>query len=211
MVFRLVVGVLQANCYVVYDGSDSRAVVIDPGDEGQRIAEFIEANALKLEYILNTHYHFDHTGANAYLKKRFGVPIAIGLKDAPYLKEAHRAAWEFMINVEPSPEADILLTDGDVINLGGISLKVIETPGHTPGSVCFYNEVSGELFSGDTLFFNSVGRWDLPGGDKKELMKSLKRLMELPGDTIVYPGHGIETTIKYEKEHNPFITGYGYA
>ncbi len=205
MVSLIVVGVLQANCYIVADVGSREALVIDPGDEGERIEGFIVRENLHLKLIVNTHFHFDHAGANAYLKEKFEVPIAIGHKDAPFLKRAYLAAVELMIKSSPSPEADLLLKENNTIEIGSYKLKVIETPGHTPGSICLYDANQGLLFSGDTLFYESVGRWDLPGGDEKQLFESLKKIINLPDKTIVYPGHGIETTIGHEKTHNPFI------
>jgi glyoxylase-like metal-dependent hydrolase (beta-lactamase superfamily II) len=157
--------------------------------------------------IVDTHYHFDHTGANRYVKNRYDIPIAIGRKDAPFLEDAYKSALEFMIKSESSPKADILLSEDDTIVVGNTVFEIIETPGHTEGSICLYDKQNAVLFSGDTLFYESVGRWDLPGGNKLELFSSLDRLLSLPEDTVVYPGHGSQTTIGHELKYNPYKKG----
>ncbi len=203
----VVVGVLQENCYLFYENDSKACLIIDPGDDGDKIGRIIEQNSLKPIAIVNTHYHFDHTGANGYLKNRYNIPIAIGKNDAPFLEEAYKAALEFMIYSEPSPKADILLSNNETVNAGNTVFSVIETPGHTIGSICLYSESEKILFSGDTLFYESVGRWDLPTGNKEQLFESLDRILSLPKDTDVYPGHGPKTTIGYELKHNPYKKG----
>jgi hydroxyacylglutathione hydrolase len=207
MVKRIVVGVLQENCYLVWDKQSKKAVVIDPGDEGAFIENEIEKLQLNPILIVNTHYHFDHIGANGYLKKKYNIPIAISKIDAQYLQKSHLDGIQFMINTEASPKADILLSENDTISFGSINFNILETPGHTKGSICLYSQEEKILFSGDTLFLESVGRWDLKGGNKEELFRSLDRLLELPKDTIVYPGHGDQTTIKHELLNNPYKKG----
>ncbi len=204
-VVRIVTGVLQENCYVVWDERHKDAIIIDPGDDGKLIKDEIEKRGLKPVLIINTHYHFDHTGANGYLKEKYGIPIAIGKKDAPFLEEAYLSALEFMINSNPSPKADILLKENETIAVGENVFSVMETPGHTVGSICLYSKKL--LFSGDTLFYESVGRWDLPHGNKEELFASLDKILKLPEDTVVYPGHGHKTTIEHELKHNPYKKG----
>ena len=207
IVEKMVVGVLQENCYIIGDEETSEAVIIDPGDDGEIIAEHIHKLNLMPILIVNTHYHFDHTGANSYLKEHYDVPIAIGNNDADSLEDAYKDAIELMINSHKSPKADIKMSGGENIILGDNLFYVIETPGHTKGSICLYSEKEKILFSGDTLFYESVGRWDLKGGNKKELFKSLDRLLKLPEDTVVYPGHGEKTTIGFEAINNPYKKG----
>jgi glyoxylase-like metal-dependent hydrolase (beta-lactamase superfamily II) len=199
----VVVGVLQTNCYIVHDFKE--AIVIDPGSDPKKIISIIENIGLKPQLILNTHYHFDHTGANLDIKNMFHIPIAIGDKDAHYLQNAYKDALVFMIDTEKSPPADILLKEGDTVTLGDIKFVVIETPGHTIGSICLYNKENAVLFSGDTLFFESIGRFDLPTGNFNSLMNSINKILTLDENTTVYPGHGLQTTIKREKVSNPFI------
>ena len=133
------------------------------------------------------------------------MPLAIGELDVACLRKAHIDAKLFQIKIKKSPEPDVLLKEGDVVLVGKSQLLVFHTPGHTPGSVSFYNAEDKVLFSGDTLFFESVGRWDLPGGDYLDLMSSVKRLAQLPSETVVYPGHGETTTIEHEIQYNPFL------
>ncbi len=207
IVKRLVVGVLQVNCYLIYDGISKTCLVVDPGDDGEKICDVIDKHHLQPIIIINTHYHFDHTGANGLLKDSYNVPLAIGRYDAPFLEGAYKAALEFMIKTEPSPKADILLFDGYKIHLQDEILTVMETPGHTKGSICLYAEKNAFLFSGDTLFYESVGRWDLPGGDKNKLFDSLDKILSLPKDAIIYPGHGPKSSIEHEIKYNPYKKG----
>ncbi len=207
MIAKIVVGVLQANCYIVWDEKTKETIVIDPGGNGEIIADYIDKNNLKPILIVNTHHHFDHTGANRYLKSRYNIPIAIGKFDARLLEKSHIAALELMIKSEPSPKADILLSEGDKIVVGKYIFNVIETPGHTRGSICLYSNKEKILFSGDTLFFESIGRWDLESGDKKEILKSLNKILALEENVVVYPGHGRKTSVKHELKHNPYKKG----
>ncbi len=180
------VGYLQTNCYIV-SAQDARAVVIDPGDEAEKIAKYIDDNGITVEYIFITHGHFDHIGALAAIKEKTGAKVVINERDAEYIKF--------------SP--DILCKDSDEIKAAGLTFRVIQTPGHTKGGVCYLCE--NAIFSGDTLFYESVGRTDLPNGDFGELCVSLKRLSLLAGEYDIYPGHGQSTTLSHEKKHNPFF------
>ncbi len=199
-----VVGVLQTNCYIVHNNKE--AIIIDPGSDAQKIINIITQKKLQPILIVNTHYHFDHTGANKDIKEAFGVPIAIGEKDAPFLENAYIDGLMFMIDVKPSPKADILLKENDKVPIGfDIELFVLETPGHSMGSICLINKQEHAIFSGDTLFFESIGRFDLPNSSENDLKQSLKKLLLLPDNCIVYPGHGPTTTIQHEKFYNPFI------
>ncbi|SDC22448.1 Glyoxylase, beta-lactamase superfamily II [Desulfurella multipotens] len=199
----LVVGVLETNCYIVHD--NKQAIIIDPGSDAKKIIKIIEEKNLQPKLIVNTHYHFDHTGANLDIKIAFNIPIAIGINDAKYLEDAYLDAHLFMIDAKKSPKADILLKENDEIELNNIKLIVIETPGHTIGSICLFNKDNHVLFSGDTLFYESIGRYDLPTGNYNQLMKSLKKILTLDDECVVYPGHGPKTTIKHELSNNPFI------
>lgn len=200
----MIVGPLETNCYVFFCPETKECAIIDPGAEADRIFSIITTLSLKPVIILNTHGHVDHTGANVEIKDRYHIPILLHSADLPLLEENIQLEFGLMLGAKPTPNPDRLLADRDEIKVGHLSLKVIHTPGHTPGSVCFYTE--GILFSGDTLFCGGVGRTDLPGGSWKELAKSLKtRIMTLPNTTIVLPGHGPKTTIGDERESNPFI------
>ncbi len=200
----VIVGPLETNCYLYFCPESRECAVIDPGAEADQIFPLITHLGLKPVIILNTHGHVDHTGANIEIKDRYGVPIAVHQDDLPLLEESIQLEFGLMLGAKPTPRPDRLLVDGDEVRVGRTSLKVIHTPGHSPGSVCFYTP--GVLFSGDTLFYGGVGRTDLPGGSWKDLIRSLRtRILTYPEETVVLPGHGPRTTIGEEKENNPFL------
>ena len=195
---QLPLGQLQTNCYIAGCEETRKAIVIDPGDEAGRILSELDHLKLEVVYILNTHAHFDHIGANAALVKATGAPLAIHKLDVPLLKERGGAKL-YGLEIPASPEPELLLSEGTVISFGKMSLRTLFTPGHTPGHVSFYDE--GVLFDGDVLFAGGMGRTDLPGGSQKDLMESIeKKLMVLPDDTVVYSGHGPTTTIGQERD-----------
>lgn len=201
---KLEVGPIMANCFILGCESTKEAVVIDPGDDADRILMALSKSELKVKYLINTHGHFDHVGANKRMKDVTGAQIAIHPDDEPMLGELSRSASMFGLAAENSPPADILLKDGDKIVFGNITLEVIHTPGHSKGGVCLFTK--GHLFAGDTLFAGSIGRTDLPGGDYDTLISSIrKKLLVLDEDIRVYTGHGPETTIGNEKRMNPFL------
>ncbi len=201
---KLEVGPIMANCFILGCESTKEAVVIDPGDDADRILMTLAKSELKVKYLINTHGHFDHVGANKRMKEVTGAQLAIHPDDEPMLKELSRSAMMFGLSAENSPSADVLLKEGDEISFGQITLKVIHTPGHTRGGISLYTK--GHLFAGDTLFSGSIGRTDLGGGDYDTLISSIKeKLLVLEPETIVYTGHGPETTIGNEKRMNPFL------
>lgn len=201
---------LQANCHIVYDSGSKSGAVIDPGGDGVRILQIIEDHDLDIKIILNTHGHCDHAGANVFLREKTGAPVGIHESDAYLLNDPVRnGAAMFGIPFTPH-EADIVMKDGQDIGIGSKKFKLIHTPGHSPGGSCFYHGGEGDppgvLFSGDTLFAGSIGRTDVPGGDYQVMMESLKRLVEeLPGDTVVFAGHGPSTTLIEEIQSNMFL------
>ncbi len=198
---KLAVGPLMANCFIIGCEKTREAVVIDPGDEEDRILDALED--MKVKFIINTHGHFDHVGGNKKLKEATGAPVLIHSLDAPMLNTLSSDAAIFGLSIENSPPADQMLEDGDTISFGTVNLEVIHTPGHSPGGIALYAD--GNLFAGDTLFAGSIGRSDLPGGDYNTLISSIKnKLYGLDDDIIVFPGHGPETTIGHEKKNNPF-------
>ncbi len=200
----VVVGPLETNCYLFFCPESRECAIIDPGAEAERIFPLITSLELKPIIILNTHGHVDHTGANVEIKERYKVPIAMHSADLPFLEESLQLEFGLLLGARPTPRPDRLLSDGDRIKIGQFDLQVIHTPGHSPGSVCFYT--SGLLFSGDTLFCGGLGRTDLPGGSWKDLAASLRsRILTYPEETLVLPGHGPQTTIGEEKESNPFL------
>ena len=201
---ELAVGPIMANCFIVGCEDTRKAVVIDPGDEPDRILFSLAESKLTVKYIINTHGHFDHVGANKKIKEATGAELMIHPHDAPMLEQLTYAASSFGLAVENSPPVDRAIVDGDIVSFGNIKLKVIHTPGHSLGGVSLYT--NGHVFVGDTLFAGSIGRTDFPGGDYNTLISSIqKRLFPLGDDTRVYCGHGPQTTIGQEKKFNPFV------
>jgi len=201
----VVVGALEANCYLVFSPETRGCAVIDPGAEAEKIFAAVTALGVEPKIILNTHGHIDHTGANKDVKERFDIPLYIHSADAELLRSEEYLELSLMLDAKHSPSPDRLLEDGDQIEVGGFSLRVIHTPGHTPGSVSFYGD--GLLFSGDTIFCGGVGRTDLPGGSRKELELSIReKIFVLPERTVVLPGHGPHTTVGDEKAYNADIS-----
>jgi len=199
----ITVGPIQSNCYIAYDEKSLDAIVIDPGEEPGKIMGEIDENHLKVHYIVCTHGHFDHIGAVAEVKKKTGAKVAINKKDIEIYKHAGELAASWGFHIEQPSEPDLLLGDGDEIVVGSLRFRVLVTPGHSPGGICLHGQ--GVLFSGDTIFAGSVGRTDLYGGDMAELKKSFVRLISLPSDTKIFPGHGSSSTIREEKATNFFI------
>lgn len=193
-------GHIAANCYMLL--SDNAAVVIDPGIFSQRVKDFLNENSEKERLILLTHAHFDHICGAERLRADTGVKIAVGEKDAPALIDTSLSLSDKFHAHQTPFEADILLKDNEIFDVGNIEFKSLSTPGHTVGGMCYLTVKT--LFSGDTLFLESVGRTDFPGGDGEALLKSIKRLLSLDEDIEVYPGHGEPTTIEHEKLYNPF-------
>ncbi|MGD9210225.1 MAG: MBL fold metallo-hydrolase [Desulfobacteraceae bacterium] len=200
---QLALGPIQANCYIIGCPKTQETAVIDPGDEGDKILMLLAKNSLKVTKIINTHGHFDHVGANRYIKEATGADLLIHRKDASMLSQLSTAAAAWGMRAENSPAPDKELEDGDTISFGEITLNVIHTPGHTHGGISLYGENC--VFVGDTLFAGSIGRTDLPGGDYETIISSIQqKLFTLPEETKVYPGHMGTTTIGMEKRNNPF-------
>ncbi|ACB84873.1 MBL fold metallo-hydrolase [Natranaerobius thermophilus] len=201
---QLVVGELGANCYIVGCQETGEAVIIDPGGNGEKIHQQIKELDMTPSMIINTHGHVDHIGANSYLKEHTDAELGIHPKDAPMLTDPKLNLSMFTGKEIISPSADIHLNDGDSIKVGNLKGEIINTPGHTPGGICI--KIDNNLFSGDTLFTEGIGRCDLPGGNQDELLKSIReQLFTLSDDLVVYPGHGGSTTIAHEKRKNPFL------
>jgi glyoxylase-like metal-dependent hydrolase (beta-lactamase superfamily II) len=200
---RLVVGPLEENSYIVGDETTKDVIVIDPGDEGDRIIDLIKGQGFKVNAVICTHAHFDHVGAIGDIKAETGAKILLHKEDMDTYAMAkdHGALWGF--DVDDLPDPDGFLEEGDEVKVGSLTFKVLHTPGHSPGGICLYGE--GIVITGDTIFQGSVGRTDFPGGSHEMLKKSFGRLLELPDDTKVYSGHGPETTIGREKASNFFV------
>jgi hydroxyacylglutathione hydrolase len=203
----LSVGDYQANCYIYASEMSRKGFIIDPGDEAESIINRARKLGLSIPYIILTHGHPDHTAALKEVQEKTGAQIAIHTADAGILKDKllHTMLGFRCINITP----DRLLCDGEIIKADGLELKVIHTPGHTPGGICLMGE--GLVFTGDTLFMMGIGRTDLPGGNSKSLMASINnRLLSLPDETLIYPGHGPRSTIGDERLSNPFLNGRYY-
>jgi len=202
IVKRLVVGPLEENCYIAGDEKTKQAILIDPGDEPDRIIELVRDDGFEVSTVICTHAHFDHIGAVGDIKRTTGAKVLIHKGDIELYESAkdQAAFWGYDLNDIPQPDG--FLNEGDEVRVGQLIFKVLHTPGHSPGGICLYGE--GVVFTGDTLFHGSVGRTDLYGGDIKKLKESFRRLLDLPEDTNVLSGHGPETTIGREKRENLF-------
>lgn len=200
------VGPMDSNVYVVADDATGDAAVIDPGIESDRVLEHVRERQWRLAYVINTHGHFDHVFQDVRFVEQTGAELLIHAEDAPLLKAlSHQASW-FGLPAPPTPVPTRLLRDGDAIAIGRLVFRVLHTPGHTPGGICLLGH--GVLLSGDTLFAGSVGRTDFVGGDCRALTRAIReKLLPLPDDTVVYPGHGPATTIGQERAGNPFLMG----
>ncbi|MFH1245046.1 MAG: MBL fold metallo-hydrolase [Candidatus Omnitrophota bacterium] len=200
LIETIIVGPLQVNCYILACPQTGRAVVIDPGADPEKITRRIKKKNFKVEYIINTHGHIDHIGANAVL----GVPVYIHRLDADFLLKPELNLSGMLGAPLNFPAASLLLEDKQKLRLGNIELEVIHTPGHTPGGICL--KTSGICFTGDTLFAQSIGRTDLPYASYETILNSIRgRLMSLDDNVVIYPGHGSSSTIGEERENNPFI------
>jgi len=205
IVEKLVVGPFASNCYIVGSKSNKEGMIIDPGDEAKQILKRVKQLALDIKLIVLTHGHIDHTGALKEVREVTGAEVVIHADDAKSLKERSLSNLFGLLYPIPPPP-DRLLKGGDSIDIGDLHFLVLHTPGHTPGGVCLLGQ--GVVFSGDTLFNYGVGRTDLPGGSYSQLMNSIQtKLMTLPDNTVVYPGHGPDTTIGAERRDNPFLHG----
>ena len=204
MIRRVLTGPLDVNCYIVGCPITSKAIVIDPGGHPERILEALKEMSLTAELVVDSHGHFDHIGGNAGLVERTGTELLIHGEDLPFLREAGVHADFWGMEFTESPEPDRLLKGGEKLGVGELVLEVIHTPGHSPGGISLF--IPGHVFTGDALFEGSIGRTDLPGGDYGTLLNSIReRLLTLPDDTVVHPGHGPESTIGREKRENPFL------
>lgn len=208
MIFSSIeVAPLGVNCFLLGCDSTKEGIIVDPGGDADRIVEMVAEHGVNIRYILNTHGHFDHIGANMAMVQQFKAPILIHAEDATMLGRVAEVSRRYGVSGgENSPPADAFLQDGQQIIFGNYSLKVLHTPGHTQGGCCFYIKAEKKVITGDTLFADSIGRTDLPGGSHEQLLTSIRtKLFTLPDDVTAYPGHGAATTIGYEKQHNPYF------
>lgn len=198
------------NTFVLFDETNE-CVIIDCGCNSEKeekiLVDFISGNALKPVQVLNTHGHIDHVFGNLFIKEKYNIPYFIHPADVFFIEDAVDYGQYFGFNMEVPPQADGFLEEGKDVVFGNSTLHTIHVPGHSPGGVCFYNEEQKILIAGDVLFYGSIGRSDLPGGNHNQLIENIKnKLLVLPDDVVVYPGHGQETTIGFEKQNNPFLT-----
>ena len=201
---RFTVGPFAENCYLI--GKAPRIAIVDPGGESERIAEVIDGNGWKPEAILLTHGHIDHVAHCCHLAERYALPIHMHRADLFLLQSAQFPEFAAMLGARPCPEPTGYLEEGVPVAVAGLRLRVLHTPGHTPGSVCLLDDKSGEALVGDTVFYRGVGRTDLPGGDFAKLADSVRdRLFAVEGDFRLWPGHGPETRLEEERLENPFF------
>jgi len=201
---KLTLGAFESNCYVLADRESSAAVIIDPGFQAEEILDLVKKHDLAVKWILSTHGHLDHAGAAQSLRLSLGAPYALHSDDLYLVKALGEQALMFGLAAGEEPEVDHQLSHGEVIRAGKIGLKVLHTPGHTPGSICF--SIPGMVFSGDLLFAGSVGRTDFPRGSHQVLLRSItEQVFPLGKETMIYPGHGPETRVGDELNSNPFL------
>jgi glyoxylase-like metal-dependent hydrolase (beta-lactamase superfamily II) len=204
----LTVGPFQENCYIVGDEDSGVGAVIDPGDEAARIAMAVEETGLDIGSIIVTHAHIDHVGAVVALTEEYACPVLMHEESEPLLKGLPTQAMMMGIRFGKVPGVDRYVEDEEIVEVGDLRLRSLYTPGHAPGHLAFYLRDEGLVLSGDALFAGSVGRVDLPGGSMEVLMRSIEeRLLTLPEETEVYPGHGPRTTVGNERASNPFLQG----
>ena len=207
MIFeRLIVGPLEENSYIIGDEATKEAIVVDPGDESDRIIEIIQDRNLRVHSIICTHTHFDHVGAVGDIKKATGARILIHKEDQQIYETAKDQAAFWGYDFDDIPQPDGFIDEGDTIQVGNLNFTVMHTPGHSAGGICLYGD--GVLITGDTLFKGSVGRTDFPGGSMEELRKSFRRLLSLPENTKIFSGHGPESTVGIEKRTNYFVNEF---
>ena len=203
---QFIVGPVSTNCYFVINDNTKETIIVDPGDEADMLIDRITIKELKPVAVLLTHGHFDHVGAALKLSETYGIKIYVGKDEKETLEDPRINETAFFGRTPESFHADVFLEDEEVLKLAGFTIKVLFTPGHTPGGVCYFLEDENYLFSGDTLFYNSVGRTDFPKSSSEALIQGIKdKLLPLDDSVIVLPGHDARTTIGEERIHNPYL------
>lgn len=205
LITMLSVGPLGTNCYVVGCTETLEGMIVDPGGHPERILAAVKEKGLTIKYVVNTHAHFDHALANRAVVEATGATLVTHPDEAPALKAGGGAQW-FGFPADPGLEPGLLIRQGDTLLVGQLTFQVMHTPGHSPGHIVLYEADKGVLFDGDVLFQQGIGRSDLPGGSHATLMRSIReKILTLPDETIVYPGHGPATTVEEEKRFNPWL------
>ncbi|MFH1791671.1 MAG: MBL fold metallo-hydrolase [Candidatus Omnitrophota bacterium] len=199
LVETFVLGPIETNCYLAYDGETGEGILIDPAVYDKGVADFISSKGITVKYTVNTHGHYDHIGGD----NDFGYPVIIHEADAGFLGDPVKNLAIMMGYSMPGIDPARVVRDGDSVYVKGLAFKVIDTPGHTPGSMAL--ECEGSLFTGDTLFCEGIGRTDIPFADTRDIEKSVEKLMRYSDNTVIYPGHGPASTIGHERDHNPFL------
>ena len=201
---KIISGILAVNCYLIYDDETKKTLIVDPGEEGDKVISEIENENLQPEMLVNTHGHFDHIMSDGQIRKRFNIPLAVSRDDASMVSNSFQNGsvilWGEEVLIE---KPEILLDDNQTVELSFTKFKVIHTPGHSEGGICLLFD--GFILTGDTLFAGTIGRTDFPNSDHEKMMLSLEKLKKLDPKTVVYPGHGSMTTIANELRHNPYL------
>jgi len=200
---RIISGPIEVNCYIVYDSGSSRCIIIDPGEDGQKVISAVDAGAFKPELLINTHGHYDHILSDDEIRERYNIPLAVGKDEADMISNPVKNGSALFSNPVSVKVPEILLSDNEEFQCSFTKFKVLRSPGHTEGGICLlFDEF---IMTGDTLFAGTVGRTDLPGGNYGELLKSLDKIKRLDSALVIYPGHGPHTTIANELRHNPYL------
>lgn len=199
----------QENTYIVWD-DERRCAIIDPGcydsHEKEELAAFIASQKLTPVKLLNTHCHVDHVLGNRFVAEKYGLGLEMHRADLPVLEAVPRYAMNYGFDTGEMVKPSVFLNEGETVKVGSLEFEILFVPGHSPGSICFYHRPSAQVIAGDALFYGSIGRTDLPGGNHAQLIRSIREeLLTLPDDVTVYPGHGPKTNIGFEKKHNPFL------
>ncbi|MCL4478661.1 MAG: MBL fold metallo-hydrolase [Deltaproteobacteria bacterium] len=206
---RMVVGPLYVNSYILWDSESKEGIIVDPGDEGEMLLNEIDKKNIILKRVIITHGHFDHLKDAAYVSSKAKVPVLANKEDLPLIEAAPSQAALFGFPQIKVPRIDSYIKEGDIVQVGSYGFMVLDTPGHSPGSITLYNKQERIAVVGDLLFLESIGRTDFFGGDYKTLLLSIKdRILTMADDTLVLSGHGNETTVGHEKAYNPFLTEF---
>ena len=210
-IVQIPVGHMEVFCYLVYDESSLEGILIDPAGDEEKLLGILSEKGVALRYIVNTHGHADHTCGNDRLKKATGASVVMHALDDDFFQQPELKGWAGLLGLDAASPADIRVEDGSELTFGKLTMKFLHTPGHSPGACCI--SISGNLFTGDTLFVGAVGRTDLPGGSLDVMLRSIRdKILTLPSDTIVWPGHDYGdrpySTVRIEMETNPYITDF---